>query len=93
MDKNKVMGLVIGCVLLSAGCSSDNGKHHETINSATDLLVGGAAGALVSGDTDWGGAPIAVGALGSFLIGASTGQKKDKIRYEKYPELSRGFQK
>lgn len=93
MNRKKILCLVLGCVLFLSGCSSDNGRHNQSIDQATGALVGAATGALVSAGTDWGAAPILVGLLGGSLIGAKTGRGKDKVRYAKYPELSRGFQK
>ncbi|MEC8882726.1 MAG: hypothetical protein VX737_05560 [Pseudomonadota bacterium] len=79
MNRKKILCLVLACVLFLSGCSSDSGRHHETIDSLGGGLVGAAFGP--------------VGALGGALIGAKRGREKDKVRYAKYPELSRGFQK
>ncbi|MEC8882725.1 MAG: hypothetical protein VX737_05555 [Pseudomonadota bacterium] len=93
MNRKKILCLVLACVLFLSGCSSDNGRHNESIDQATYSLAGAATGALVSAGTDWGAAPIIVGLVGGSLIGAKVGRGKDKVRYAKYPELSRGFQK
>ena len=84
--------MVLACVLCLSGCSNDSGRHHDTLDSLGSGLVGSSTGALVSAGTDWGVAPIVVGSLGGSLIGAKIGRGKDKVRYERYPELSREFQ-